>query len=139
MDTAGMEKYSSLSKSYFQKIEAVAFVYAVDNEESLDQIRVRWLQAANTLAAGTTMRFLIANKTELNEIEVYAETVNELVANPSNKFDGHYEVSGRENSGVEHAFEDMALKIHKRFKNLDDDDVIPDQPKQEGKGGCCKS
>ena len=110
-----MEKYGSLSKNYFQKIHGAAFIFARDSDDSLEQIRTRWLEVAANLAPDTTMRFLIANKNELDEVQVYKEMIDELVDNPMNKIDGHYEVSGKENANIDETFRDIALKMYQRF------------------------
>lgn len=140
MDTAGLEQHRSLSKSYFKGIHGAAFIFARDDENSLDEIKERWLQEVKTLAPDTTLRFLVANKTELQDVTVHDEQVQEVFSNPQNHFTASFEVSGMENQGVEAAFEAMARHMYD-FQQAREPSPAAKAPvcaaQEETKTSCC--
>ena len=46
IDTGGQEKYRALAKSYFKNADGVFFVYAIDNEDSFNNIK-DWIELFN--------------------------------------------------------------------------------------------
>jgi small GTP-binding protein len=43
IDTCGQEKFRSLSKSYFKNVDAVLFVFSLNDKESFDNIK-QWIE-----------------------------------------------------------------------------------------------
>ena len=54
IDTAGQEKYRALAKSYFKNIDAVLFIFALDNQESFDNIK-NWITLNNMIIINMKM------------------------------------------------------------------------------------
>ena len=70
-DTAGQEKFRSLSKSYFRNVDAVLFVFAINDIESFESIK-DWIKIFKTNHNGKDdiPLYLIENKNDLTyEIE----------------------------------------------------------------------
>ena len=70
-DTAGQERFHSLSRSYFRNTNAVLFVYAVNDKKSFENIR-DWIKIfmENHNGKKDIPFYLIENKNDLNrEIE----------------------------------------------------------------------
>ena len=72
-DTAGQEKYRSVSKSYFRNTDGVLFVYAVDNLESFEDMK-DWINLfmENHNGKKDIPLYLIENKNDLDrKVEEY--------------------------------------------------------------------
>ena len=110
IDTAGQEKYKALAKSYFKNADAVLFVFALDNQESFDNI-TNWFNLFNDIHNGKEgiPQFLIGNKADQKRI-VQKEVIDEFLSNNRYKY---YETSAKENSGIDELFQELAEDLYK--------------------------
>ena len=80
VDTAGQEKFRSITKSYFKQTDGILLLYDVTNREGFEQIKT-WLESLEeTLGdhkAGKYMVFLLGNKIDLLEKKKRAVEENE--------------------------------------------------------------
>ena len=86
-DTAGQEKFRSLSKSYFRNVDAVLFVFAINDSLSFENIK-DWIELYNNNHNGkkNIPLYLIENK---NDLERKVETNlidNFLIENTNLKY-----------------------------------------------------
>ena len=68
-NTACQEKYRSLSKIFFQKSVAVAFIYDITSQTSFDEIKNYWFTQISESAPEKNVKALIANKYDLFDKE----------------------------------------------------------------------
>ena len=68
VDTAGQEKFRSITKSYFKQADGILLFYDVTNRESFEQIKL-WLESLNEALGDHKgekyMVFLLGNKKDL--------------------------------------------------------------------------
>lgn len=66
-DTAGMETFAPVVRSYFQGARAIILVYAVDNRASFEAVSDRWRRDIDQLVprSSNTRVFVVANKTDV--------------------------------------------------------------------------
>jgi len=64
-DTAGSERYNSITASYFRRKDAFIIVYAVDDPRSFDHV-LQWARAAESKSPDA-LKFIIANKDDMRE------------------------------------------------------------------------
>lgn len=63
-DTAGQERYKSISAAFFNNAHIVLFVYSVTSEETLTKIASSWLEMAEERAMDAK-RIVVGNKIDL--------------------------------------------------------------------------
>ena len=66
-DTAGQEKFDSLTKLYFKDAEAALIVYDVTNKQSFEKTR-KWVKDLEEYQQGTSIqvvKLLVGNKTDM--------------------------------------------------------------------------
>jgi len=101
-DTAGQEKYFSLTKSFFQRAHGVLVVYDLTDDTSFTRIEELWLNQINDSCKESTKKILIGNKSDLSDDRrVPRESGSKL----ARKFDiPFFETSAKHGDGVEEAF-----------------------------------
>ena len=102
-DTAGQEKFRSITRTYYRAASAIVIVFDLTDPESFEDIE-RWHQEAKTLNSDATI-FLVGNKSDLprkvnqTEINDYVQQNNltyiECSAKTSNNINTLFEVIGK--------------------------------------------
>ena len=79
LDTAGQEKYNSLTKTYYKNADAVLFVFDINNKKSFDSI-INWIDLFNENHNGKKgiPAYLIGNKCDL-EKKVEKESIDKFI------------------------------------------------------------
>jgi Ras-related protein Rab-1A len=101
-DTAGHERFRTITTSYYRGAHGIATVFDLTNRESFEHVE-KWLEEINKYAKENVMRFLIGNKSDLvNERQVSYEEVRAL----ANKLNIYYvETSAKNNINVSDFFQ----------------------------------
>ena len=113
-DTAGQERYSSLSYNYIKHAEGIVFVYDISDKKSFKEVS-NWI--ANVEEAGNATRptILIGNKSDLEEKrKVSTEDGKEFADQKGMHF---YETSCQTGENVENAFMDLVRQIYETKKS----------------------
>lgn len=146
-DTAGHEKYRTLTEQYYRGAKACIYVYDVNNADTLHQI-ARYHKDALTLAENH-LRFLVGNKIDLEKDKTLdLQTAQNFVA--TNCCSQQFEMSAKTGAGVKDAFQAIAEHLVKKFapgydsttanktEQLSPLDIVgaPSQPKAQSK--CCE-
>jgi Ras-related protein Rab-1A len=111
-DTAGQDRFRTLTSSYYRGAHGIIIVYDVTNKDSFDNVK-QWMQEIEKFASENVNKLLVGNKSDLEEQRkvTYDEGV-EL----SKKFDIPFlEVSAKNALNVEDTFITMASEIQARF------------------------
>ena len=139
IDTCGQEKYRSLSKSYFKNVDAVLFVFSLNDKESFDSIK-QWIELYDINSSSLmALKYLVGNKNDLEEA-----IDQKLIEEFSNEYDIPFiSTSAKDNSSIERLFEEIAQKLYKFYKNSTAKNVKQrnsrirlSQPKKK-KNTCC--
>ena len=110
IDTAGQEKYNSLSKSYYKNAEGVLFVFAYDNKDSFDHVE-KWLESFKKNCDKEDIPFfLVGNKIDLEKKKVDDKSIDDL-KNRINIKD-FIQTSAKENKGIEDLFSQLSKKLY---------------------------
>lgn len=111
-DTAGQDRFRTLTSSYYRGAHGIIIVYDVTNKESFDNVR-QWMQEIEKFASENVNKLLIGNKSDLEEQrEVTYDQGQEL----AKKFDIPFlEVSAKNAIHVDETFTTMATEIQARF------------------------
>jgi small GTP-binding protein len=106
MDTAGQEKYNSLTKTYYKNADGVLFVFDINNKKSFDSLQ-KWMELFNENNNGKKIIpiYLLGNKCDLVR-NVEQESIDKFIKETGFKY---REVS---------AFKDDETKFSEIFQSM---------------------
>ena len=114
-DTAGQERYKSLSNTTIQIADGFFMVFAVDNRDSFIKI-IDWIKFIDDHTnLDEKVLYLIGNKidVELEERMVKKEEAEEFAKSKNAKY---FETSALKNEGIKEAFEEIFKDIYEMYK-----------------------
>ena len=135
-DTAGQEKYQSLSVSTIQIADGYVLVFDVGRKKTLELIN-DWIKSINEcVEVNQKAIILIGNKIDIKNREVSEEEGKKFAQSKNYKY---FETSAKENKGVEKAFDEIIKDIYELNKNLKKDTInIEDESKKKKFCACSK-
>jgi Ras-related protein Rab-2A len=112
-DTAGQEKFRSITRSYYRGAAGCLLVYDITRRETFEHI-VTWLDDCKKYSSKETVVVLIGNKADLDEQrQVSFEEAAKFAADHDLAF---FEVSAKTALRVDQAFIDSAGKIFEKVE-----------------------
>ena len=113
LDTAGQEKYKSLTKSYFKNADGVLFVFSLNEKESFDDM-MKWINLYNDNKNKSDVpRILVGNKNDL-ERKVEKDVIDKfLEKNTDLKY---VETSAKENTRINELFQEISEKLFQEYE-----------------------
>jgi len=116
-DTAGEEKFNSVTKQYYNDSNGVMVVYDITKEDSFKKLE-KWIKYINNYAPKGVTIMIIGNKTDLiNEKVELGKKLNTI----KRKY-LYYDVSAKSGTNIYLAFETLAMTIIENMKNQKDRD-----------------
>lgn len=107
-DTAGQEKFRTITNSYYRGAHGIVVVYDITDKESFNNVR-HWVEEVDKYAAENVHKLLLGNKCDLtSKRAVYYDEANELAESLGVKF---METSAKNAHNVDQAFQAMASEI----------------------------
>jgi len=148
LDTAGQERFRTITTAHYRNAMGILLVYDVTKEETFNNIH-DWLKNIEKHTTGPINKLLIGNKCDMaDKREVSTERGKALAAELGM---GFYETSAKTKESVEDAFYALTRDIQKRVVDNPDTrradpgvvTVGNENPKPSGGGGgggkkCCK-
>lgn len=145
-DTAGQEKFRSVSKAYFRNAVGAVLVYSISSKNSFDELD-GWLNDLHSLAAPNAAIVLVGNKCDLEDQRQVGNADAELFAQRHGL--EFLETSALDTTNIEETFVKLAGLIHDKVKRGDikgnfkinspqliiNQSSTTDSPQQNG--GCC--
>ena len=113
-DTAGMERYRSITNAYYKGAKGVIVLYDICRKKSFENVD-KWIDDFKSKADDDAVIILIGNKSDLDEKREVSKEEAESKAQ-KNKF-GFMETSAKDNNNVQKAFETLFHEIVKIYKN----------------------
>ena len=136
-DTAGQERYQTITTSFYKKANGAIIVYSITNNFSFEKI-THWLEQVKENSPEGTIIYLIGNKCDDDDNRVVPKNKGEELAKKYNiKF---YETSAKNNINVNTFFMDIANEICVKKEGVNSSNsVILDKTmvKKNEKKGCC--
>ena len=109
-DTAGQEKYKSMTTSYYRGVNIIFIVYDVTNQESFNHVK-NWIADIDKFAKINVMKVLVGNKIDLIDKRVISK---EEGINLSKKYKiKFFETSAMLGEGVKEMFETICIDYTK--------------------------
>ena len=116
-DTAGEEKFKSLTKNYYKGAHGIFVVYDITNQESFDSVEY-WFKEINEIDAETS---LIGNKCDLcDERKIEESQGKEKALSFGSVF---YEISAAKKINIDKIFFDLMNRIYEKYKQSDNSDI----------------
>ena len=106
-DTAGVERFRTLTRNYYRNAQAAVFVYSVSETSTLHYL-AQWVKDTQNFAPNA-VRMLLGNKTDL-EAEVDPTTAQGFAE--AHDFQLNFQVSCKENVRIKEAFDRLAEELH---------------------------
>ena len=113
VDTAGQEKYRALTKSYFKNIDAVLFVFSLDDKDTLETIKY-WMELYKTNSNKNdedVPKYLVGNKNDL-EIDVEQSLIDEFARENNIPY---ISTSAKTSKNIDELFEEIGTKLYIDF------------------------
>eukprot|EP00461_Guttulinopsis_vulgaris_P000080 UN00080 len=145
-DTAGQERFKSLTNAYYRGAHGIILVYAIDDEESFNDVR-GWMRSIDLHAAPSVARFVVANKNDLEDRRQVSKSEGKALAKEYGA--PFFQVSACTGQGIDEAFTQITLDVKRKFfptpttttgqqKDGDNQQVDVDNPTDGNEaGGCC--
>jgi len=124
-DTAGQEKFRSLTSSYYRGTEGIILVYDVTDRDSFKDIEQIWLREIDLYSTKKdVVKLLVGNKIDLPNRQVSKEEARDFARNHNLAM--YIETSAKTKNGIQQAFVELVEKI------LDDPSVQSQSSKSSG-------
>ena len=136
-DTAGQEKYMSINKNLFQRVQGIILMYDISDQKSFDNLE-KWMKVVKQLASGIPL-LLIGNKIDLVDERKVSKEKGESFAEQENII--FFESSGKSGENVEESFIFLGEQIFRLNKNKNNNDtneyVISKETTNKKTKKCC--
>lgn len=139
-DTAGQDKFRSITSTYYRGAEGVMIAFDVTNANSIKRIKYWQEEVYNNIERNISIPIiLVGNKIDLLEKREVSYEEGERIANELNM--DYFECSSKTNEGVEEAFDYMISKIKPSNFSLASRLKIEEDEQKNGRKGflgkCC--
>ena len=144
-DTAGQEKFKAIVKSYYRDLDVLFFIYDKTNSKSFLNLE-NWLLEVETLNKKNTIKFLIGNKKDLDNIEYIPENKLKKFINENDLV--YFETSVKDQESINKVFfklcdllyqkvlrKEITLKTYTPYESMEMDEKK--QIKKKNKLDCC--
>ena len=114
IDTAGQEKYRSLSKTYFKHANGVFFIFSLNDPSTFNNLE-QWIKDFDEYREESifSYKYLIGNKSDL-EVKVDQEKIEEFKT--KNNFKDYAFTSAKDNTNIEKIFNEMSQILYDNNK-----------------------
>lgn len=107
-DTAGQERFHTITTSYYRGAMGIMLVYDITNEKSFENI-VKWLRNIDEHANEDVEKMILGNKCDMQDKRVVTKDRGEAIAREHGiRF---METSAKANINIERAFSELAEGI----------------------------
>ena len=133
-DTAGQERFKSISKSSIKLADGILLVFAVDNSNTFDKIS-EWIASIKEEVNESEKAIILAgNKIDIEDREISYDKALEFAEDCKFKY---YETSAKTNVGVQEVFNELFKDIYNLNKNASKISNITLKEQQKKDSKCC--
>ena len=146
-DTAGHEKFRTITTSYYKSAHAILILYDITEEASFEHIK-NWMIEIDKFGKQGVMRILVGNKNDLEDQRQISKEQGEGKAKSFNM--AFLETSALSGENLDKAFQMMVNEVYKKchseLEGEGGSDIMPGKDielgkddKKEVKKNCCQS
>ena len=133
-DTAGQERYKSISKSSIKLADGFLIVFAIDNQESFNKVN-DWIgNIQEEVNISNKVIFLVGNKCDIKERIISNEKVLDFANNKKLKY---YETSAKTGFGINQVFNDLYQEIYNMNKKSTEKNISLNKNEKKKKDSFC--
>jgi len=136
IDTAGQEKYKSLTKNYYKNADGALFVFALDDKKSFDHLKDWIISFKDNKIKENIPAYIIGNKCDLpkEKIQVNQNLIEQFKSIHNYKY---IESSALSDENITKIFEEMAEDIYIALQNSSKNQKGKKIAKYKQKGNNC--
>ena len=113
-DTAGQEKYKSLTKFFYKEAGIIIMVYDITKKKTFENLKTYWYQEVEDSRDQNIILSIVGNKSDLYDNEEVQEKEAREYAESINAIFGL--TSAQNNIGIDQLFEEIGIKyLNKNF------------------------
>ncbi len=116
-DTAGEERFKSITINYYRSSHGFIYVYDITKKETLHNLDT-WIHLTNENCSSNVINFLVGNKSDLEKEREVSKEEGEDFARKNNLI--FLETSAKNNNNVEKLFEYFTYKLIKYYEKNQD-------------------
>lgn len=112
-DTAGQEKFRTITSTYYRGADAILLIYDITNAESLEDIESFWIKEVEKHGSEVPFLLLIGNKCDLQmqrKVPAFDPPVHQFKLASVKRQAQTCEVSAKTNEGVNEVFMGLAVE-----------------------------
>ena len=119
-DTAGHEKFRTITTSYYKSAHAIFVLYDITDETSFENIK-NWMIDIDKFGKQGVLKVLIGNKKDLEKKRKITKEAGESLANKYGI--NFFEVSAKDNINLEELFLETAKCLLEKNENVNVEDI----------------
>ena len=133
-DTAGQEKYHSITKTFYKGANGIILIYSVIDKKSLENVK-KWMESIKTNVVEDVAIILVGNKKDDEENRVVSyEQGEDMAENYKLQF---FECSAKTGENIDDAFDALVKKILENCQMARGKGNKLKQKKVGGNSKCC--
>ena len=142
-DTAGQEKFRTITRQFYRKVDGAILVYDLTDKKSLEDLESLWIPELNSNVTSDCQMLIVGNKCDLKEDPEYKDKIvtKEEAENVARKHATLFvESSAKSNEGVQQAFEELVTRLVEKPRTHEEDaaETVQIDPKNSpSQGWCC--
>ncbi|KAI9086345.1 hypothetical protein K1719_031799 [Acacia pycnantha] len=142
-DTAGQEKFRTLTSSYYRKAQGIILVYDVTRRDTFTNLSEVWAKEVELYSTNQDcMKMLVGNKVDRDSERVVSKEEGLALAKELGSL--FLECSAKTREKVDQCFQELALKIMEVPSLLEEGSTVKrnilkqkQEPQAQQHGGCC--
>ena len=137
-DTAGQERFRTITHTFYKQAEGVLLVFDVTDKTSYENLH-GWINRIHEHANENIIKYLIANKIDMNEERKVTKEEGQKMANQYNM--KYFETSAKTNTNITESIEGLAKDIFENVAATPDSTRVSvaqaNKTAKKNDGGCC--
>jgi small GTP-binding protein len=110
-DTAGQEKFKTITQTYYRGAMGIVLTYAINERETFEDIQ-NWIKQIKIHASDNVLKVLVGNKIDIDDRKVSYDEGMQLAADLGVRF---FETSAKTGEQIEELFMYMAEEIKNKL------------------------
>ena len=136
-DTAGQDRFRTITKNYYKGANGIILIYDVTNTETYDNVE-NWISQIKEEASPNVVIYLVGNKVDMEDKRKVSTEEGQKIADDNNL--PFIETSAKSDININETFDNLVEKMDSVFSNLEKKDSVAisgNSLNKENKKKCC--